>query len=294
MREWKEILTKRLIPRYSSPILTAVQWGKCLFFSYIRGIKVKRPAQVYAVGNCLNSSRTRSVFPWFTVGLGHSSWSILKMETHSDAWVLVCRALCWYIPRVLLGFMKVVFEQYGPAHNSANAWTLYISPAPLVDLTPTHSGSAMLMLLSVVFVGLAVFVIYKFKRCVFSPSIPHPPNLFPLSDRFRSSKSLWNSPPEQSSDAFCWCFRKIPGINVYAQMQNEKEQELISPVSHTESRPTVPHPDLRRPGQPVDEKVESQLLGKWSLVAISCPGWVVNTNPTSNPFLTPHNPFFLL
>lgn len=36
--------------------------------------------------------------------------------------------------------------------------------APLVDLTPSHSGSAMLMLLSVVFVGLAVFVIYKFKR----------------------------------------------------------------------------------------------------------------------------------
>jgi len=36
--------------------------------------------------------------------------------------------------------------------------------APLVDLTPSHSGSAMLMLLSVIFVGLAVFVIYKFKR----------------------------------------------------------------------------------------------------------------------------------
>ncbi|XP_028730474.1 VPS10 domain-containing receptor SorCS1 isoform X6 [Peromyscus leucopus] len=100
----------------------------------------------------------------------------------------------------------------------------HLTAAPLVDLTPTHSGSAMLMLLSVVFVGLAVFVIYKFKR-------------------------------------------KIPGINVYAQMQNEKEQELISPVSHTESRPSVPHPDLRRPGQLVDEKVESQLLGSISIVA---------------------------
>lgn len=48
-------------------------------------------------------------------------------------------------------------------------------PAPLVDLTPTHSGSAMLMLLSVVFVGLAVFVIYKFKRCVFLPLPPTSP-----------------------------------------------------------------------------------------------------------------------
>ncbi|XP_039927556.1 VPS10 domain-containing receptor SorCS1-like isoform X3 [Hirundo rustica] len=40
----------------------------------------------------------------------------------------------------------------------------HLTAAPLVDLTPSHSGSAMLMLLSVVFVGLAVFVIYKFKR----------------------------------------------------------------------------------------------------------------------------------
>ncbi|XP_069467857.1 VPS10 domain-containing receptor SorCS1-like isoform X3 [Ambystoma mexicanum] len=39
----------------------------------------------------------------------------------------------------------------------------HLTAAPLVDLTPSHSGSAMLMLLSVVFVGLAVFVIYKFK-----------------------------------------------------------------------------------------------------------------------------------
>ncbi|KAK7814634.1 hypothetical protein U0070_009602, partial [Myodes glareolus] len=112
---------------------------------------------------------------------------------------------------------NIVCEPYGPSQDSSNVCTLSAPPAPLVDLTPTHSGSAMLMLLSVVFVGLAVFVIYKFKR-------------------------------------------KIPGINVYAQMQNEKEQELISPVSHTESRPSVPHPDLRWPGQLVDEKVESQHL----------------------------------
>ncbi|XP_023594584.1 VPS10 domain-containing receptor SorCS1 [Trichechus manatus latirostris] len=100
----------------------------------------------------------------------------------------------------------------------------HLTAAPLVDLTPTHSGSAMLMLLSVVFVGLAVFVIYKFKR-------------------------------------------KIPGINVYAQMQNEKEQEMISPVSHTESRPNTPQTELRRPGQLLDEKVESQLIGSISIVA---------------------------
>jgi LPXTG-motif cell wall-anchored protein len=35
-----------------------------------------------------------------------------------------------------------------------------------VDSSTGHSSSAMLMLLSVVFVGLAVFLIYKFKRYV--------------------------------------------------------------------------------------------------------------------------------
>ncbi|XP_054238547.1 VPS10 domain-containing receptor SorCS1 [Indicator indicator] len=91
----------------------------------------------------------------------------------------------------------------------------HLTAAPLVDLTPSHSGSAMLMLLSVVFVGLAVFVIYKFKR-------------------------------------------KIPGLNIYAQMQNEKDQEMVSPVSQRESIPNVPQSDLMNPEQLVDEKLEVQ------------------------------------
>uniref|UniRef100_A0A8C9NU61 VPS10 domain-containing receptor SorCS1 n=1 Tax=Serinus canaria TaxID=9135 RepID=A0A8C9NU61_SERCA len=91
--------------------------------------------------------------------------------------------------------------------------------APLVDLTPSHSGSAMLMLLSVVFVGLAVFVIYKFKR-------------------------------------------KIPGLNIYAQMQNEKDQEMVSPVSQRESIPNVPQSELMSPEQLVDEKLEVHPIGK--------------------------------
>lgn len=36
--------------------------------------------------------------------------------------------------------------------------------APLVDANPRQNSSAMLMLLLVVFLGLAVFLIYKFKR----------------------------------------------------------------------------------------------------------------------------------
>ncbi|KAJ6669087.1 hypothetical protein lerEdw1_007896 [Lerista edwardsae] len=94
----------------------------------------------------------------------------------------------------------------------------HLTAAPLIDITPSHSGSAMLMLLSVVFVGLAVFVIYKFKR-------------------------------------------KIPGINVYAQMQNEKDQEMVSPGSQNESMPNVPQNELMTPEQLVDEKLDSQPIG---------------------------------
>eukprot|EP00076_Gallus_gallus_P022914 XP_015144468.1 VPS10 domain-containing receptor SorCS1 isoform X2 [Gallus gallus] len=100
----------------------------------------------------------------------------------------------------------------------------HLTAAPLVDLTPSHSGSAMLMLLSVVFVGLAVFVIYKFKR-------------------------------------------KIPGLNIYAQMQNEKDQEMVSPVSQRESIPNVPQSELMSPEQLVDEKLDVQPIGSISTAA---------------------------
>uniref|UniRef100_A0A672Z6Q5 VPS10 domain-containing receptor SorCS2 n=1 Tax=Sphaeramia orbicularis TaxID=375764 RepID=A0A672Z6Q5_9TELE len=80
-------------------------------------------------------------------------------------------------------------------------YAAHLSAAPLVDTSQTHSGSAMLMLLSVVVVGLAVFVVYKFKR-------------------------------------------KIPGLNVYAQMQNEKEQEMMSPADPTVATPPSSQRDL--------------------------------------------------
>lgn len=45
-------------------------------------------------------------------------------------------------------------------------------------------------------------------------------------------------------------------------MQNEKEREMVSRVSHPESRAHIPQTELRRPGQLIDEKVECQLIGK--------------------------------
>ncbi|XP_030011391.1 VPS10 domain-containing receptor SorCS1-like [Sphaeramia orbicularis] len=46
-----------------------------------------------------------------------------------------------------------------------NVYATRLSPAPLVDSSDTgHSGTAIIMLVSVVLMGLAIFVIYKFKR----------------------------------------------------------------------------------------------------------------------------------
>nr|XP_033480739.1 VPS10 domain-containing receptor SorCS1 isoform X3 [Epinephelus lanceolatus] len=100
-------------------------------------------------------------------------------------------------------------------------YAAHLSAAPLVDTSENHSGSAMLMLLSVVVVGLAVFVIYKFKR-------------------------------------------KIPGLNVYAQMQNEKEQEMMSPANPTEATPSSQR-DLVHSLEILDTEFNSQPIEvKWS------------------------------
>uniref|UniRef100_A0A665W1K9 PKD domain-containing protein n=1 Tax=Echeneis naucrates TaxID=173247 RepID=A0A665W1K9_ECHNA len=96
-------------------------------------------------------------------------------------------------------------------------YAAHLSAAPLVDTSENHSSSAMLMLLSVVVVGLAVFVIYKFKR-------------------------------------------KIPGLNVYAQMQNEKEQEMMSPANPTETTPTSEQ-DLVNSLDVLDTELNSRPIG---------------------------------
>ncbi|XP_035602435.2 VPS10 domain-containing receptor SorCS1-like isoform X1 [Oncorhynchus keta] len=100
-------------------------------------------------------------------------------------------------------------------------YAAHLSAAPLVDMSENHSGSAMLMLLSVVVLGLAIFVVYKFKR-------------------------------------------KIPGLNVYAQMQNEKEQEMIqSPVSPTESTLVSPNTPMELVTSPelMDTELNTRPIG---------------------------------
>ncbi|XP_027785961.2 VPS10 domain-containing receptor SorCS3 [Marmota flaviventris] len=98
--------------------------------------------------------------------------------------------------------------------------------APLVDSSAGHSSSAMLMLLSVVFVGLAVFLIYKFKR-------------------------------------------KIPWINIYAQVQHDKEQEMIGSVSQSENAPKITLSDFTEPEELLEKELDTRVLGGIATIANS-------------------------
>uniref|UniRef100_A0A8D3DD34 VPS10 domain-containing receptor SorCS2 n=1 Tax=Scophthalmus maximus TaxID=52904 RepID=A0A8D3DD34_SCOMX len=68
------------------------------------------------------------------------------------------------LSEVLLGALNQNLVQFTLRPGvQVTVYAAHLSAAPLVDTSENHSGSAMLMLLSVVVVGLAVFVIYKFK-----------------------------------------------------------------------------------------------------------------------------------
>ncbi|XP_075071834.1 VPS10 domain-containing receptor SorCS3 isoform X2 [Mixophyes fleayi] len=97
--------------------------------------------------------------------------------------------------------------------------------APLVDNSATHSSSAMLMLLSIVFVGLAVFLIYKFKR-------------------------------------------KIPWINIYAQVQHDKEQEMIGSVSQNDNAPKISLSNFTEE-ELTDKELDQRVIGSISIIANS-------------------------
>uniref|UniRef100_A0A8C2CG70 PKD domain-containing protein n=1 Tax=Cyprinus carpio TaxID=7962 RepID=A0A8C2CG70_CYPCA len=94
-------------------------------------------------------------------------------------------------------------------------YTTQLTLAPLVDSIPRHSSSAMLMLLSVVFLGLAVFLIYKFKR-------------------------------------------KIPWINIYAEVNHEKEQEMISTVGQNDATPKITLSEFSTQKELMEKELEAR------------------------------------
>ncbi|KAK2521468.1 Sorcs2 [Columba guinea] len=58
--------------------------------------------------------------------------------------------------------------------------------------------------------------------------------------------------------------RKLPGRNVYAQMHNEKEQEMTSPVNHSEDTQNIIQGE-----EFIDDDLDSQTLGNHSGVVLS-------------------------
>ncbi|XP_072112009.1 VPS10 domain-containing receptor SorCS2 isoform X2 [Mobula birostris] len=66
--------------------------------------------------------------------------------------------------------------------------------------------------------------------------------------------------------------RKIPGRNVYAQMHNEKEQEMTSPVNHSEDTQNIIQGE-----EYIDDDLDSQTLGGHSAVVLS-----INSRETHN------------
>uniref|UniRef100_A0A8C2SER7 PKD domain-containing protein n=1 Tax=Capra hircus TaxID=9925 RepID=A0A8C2SER7_CAPHI len=104
---------------------------------------------------------------------------------------------------------------------------VYVTQLTLAPLVDSSAGSsAVLMLLSVVFVGLAVFLIYKFKR-------------------------------------------KIPWINIYAQVQHDKEQEMIGSVSQSENAPKITLSDFTEPEELLDKELDTRVIGGIATIANS-------------------------
>lgn len=98
--------------------------------------------------------------------------------------------------------------------------------APLVDSSPRHSSSAMLMLLSVVLLGLAVFLIYKFKR--YASATPA---------GFTATRS-----PSPNDRLSCEALRKLP-ISLHMHFLGVERREM-SVISMHEAR--IQHTEMLR------------------------------------------------
>ncbi|KAA0721963.1 VPS10 domain-containing receptor [Triplophysa tibetana] len=151
-------------------------------------------------------------------------------------------------------------------------YAAHLSAAPLVDTSENHSGSAMLMLLSVVVVGLAVFLIYKFKR----KRKGRERSIRQETEMRETERRQVAAEPKHVPrifKRFKLFNRKIPGLHVYAAMQDEKEQEMIqSPVSPTDSTPSCSSQKelltTMEPLEPLDPELNTQAIDFMPLDAL--------------------------
>ncbi|XP_065145479.1 VPS10 domain-containing receptor SorCS2 isoform X3 [Paramisgurnus dabryanus] len=128
------------------------------------------------------------------------------------------------------------------ADSDAGPVTTDLSPNPAENGSRLGAaGPGVWALVVILLIGLispAAFILYKFKR-----------------KNYKNHGSLLR--PKESSLTHPWLrFRKLPGRNVYAQMHNEKEQEMTSPVNHSEDTQNIIQDENY-----IDDGLESQTLG---------------------------------
>ncbi|XP_057201131.1 VPS10 domain-containing receptor SorCS2 isoform X2 [Triplophysa rosa] len=125
-----------------------------------------------------------------------------------------------------------------------------------LSASPTETGSrmgaaspgvwALAVILLISLISAAAFILFKFKR-----------------KNYKNHGSLLR--PKESSLTHPWLrFRKLPGRNFYAQMHNEKEQEMTSPVNHSEDTQNIIQSE-----EFIDDDMDSQTLGNHSGVVLS-------------------------
>ncbi|XP_065145478.1 VPS10 domain-containing receptor SorCS2 isoform X2 [Paramisgurnus dabryanus] len=145
------------------------------------------------------------------------------------------------------------------ADSDAGPVTTDLSPNPAENDTTMASSSqgsrlgaagpgvwALVVILLIGLISPAAFILYKFKR-----------------KNYKNHGSLLR--PKESSLTHPWLrFRKLPGRNVYAQMHNEKEQEMTSPVNHSEDTQNIIQDENY-----IDDGLESQTLGNHSGVVLN-------------------------
>uniref|UniRef100_A0A8C7HLP2 VPS10 domain-containing receptor SorCS2 n=1 Tax=Oncorhynchus kisutch TaxID=8019 RepID=A0A8C7HLP2_ONCKI len=105
-------------------------------------------------------------------------------------------------------------------------------------------------------------------------------NLSLINMNYNSSQTSYqnyksHSPWLRTEDAYPpLFFRKLPGRNVYAQMHNEKEQEMTSPVNHSEDTQHIIQGE-----EFIDDDLDSQTLGNAEGSPAFCSLIRIRTNP---------------
>lgn len=67
---------------------------------------------------------------------------------------------------------------------------------------------------------------------------------------------------QTTTSHFPFLCRKIPWINIYAQVQHDKEQEMIGSVSQSENAPKITLSEFTDPEELMDKELDTRVMGE--------------------------------